>query len=486
MSLKMRGGNRSLSNMPRDNGNNKSRVCGVETRMASRCLREKGARDSGVNPTRCFFIVFACLGLFRAVAFAQDPPNAAAVADKIGQEIQFQDEVKAVSYSRSTKGFYFSFGAPYPKQVLSVWTDRAIYDQLPFTGKLVGRTVRIRGKLEQSPTGPLLKLTSLDQLAVVETDEAILSQPVLDGRRDRHRFKAAVSQNLARDEFQTLETLAGELLQSREQSADGALLIDCFLYAFIVPVNAPDEDFAFLQSKLSAWSRARPASPLVPLLEAQLHRDLAWHAVGTGVFRTITKETRAVYRKEMATARQILESRPDAKVYPAYYEMLLSVATCQRWPRPAFFAVVDEATRAHPGYNLYQVSAAERLLPRWGGRPGEWEKFAEHERQRLGAGSAGDALYADIGWSMKHRYHNMFRETAVSWETMASGFHYMMKQHPQSEYLKNIYANFCWRAGDRARLREALPLVRANPDMEVWVNLENVAFAEKFAASNSP
>jgi hypothetical protein len=426
--------------------------------------------------------------LLPSLGFAQDPPKAAAVADKIGQDIEFQDEVKAVSFSRSTQGYYLSFGAPYPKQVLSVWTDQKIYEQLPFTKKLVGRTVRIRGKLEQSPTGPLLKLTSLDQLGVVETDEAILSEAFLDGRRDRHRFKAAVSQNLARDEFQTLETLASELLQSREQSADGAQLIDCFLYAFIVPVNAPDEDFAFLESKLTAWARARPESPLVPLLEAQLHRDLAWHAVGTGVFRNISKENRAAYRKEMMTARQILESHPGAKVYPAYYDMLLSIAACQRWPRPAFFAVVDEATQAHPhpGYYLYQIAGAHRLLPRWGGKPGEWEAYAEHERQRLGAGAEGDALYAEIGWSMRRRYHNMFRETALNWEIMASGFQYLMKQRPQSEFLKNVYANFCWRAADRARLREALPMVRANPDMEIWVNLENVALAEKFAKSIGP
>jgi hypothetical protein len=219
------------------------------------------------------------------------------------------------------------------------------------------------------------------------------------------------------------------------------------------------------------------------LLESQFHRDLAWHAVGTGAFRKITKETRAVYRTEMRAARQILESHPGAKIYPAYYEMLLTVAMCQRWPRRDFFSVVDEATRAHPGYSNYQISAAERLLPRWGGRRGEWEAFAEHERQRLGPGAAGDALYAKIGWSMKHRYRNLFRETAVSWENMASGFEYLIKQHPQSEYLKNVYSYFCWQARDRVRLRKTLPVIRAKPDMEIWVNLENVALAEKFATS---
>lgn len=412
-------------------------------------------------------------------------PKAAAVADKIGQEVEFQDEVKAISYSRSTKGYYFSFGAPYPKQLLSVWTDRAIYDQLPFTRELVGRTVRIRGKLESSPTGPLLKISSLDQFDVVETDEAILSQSILDGKRDRDRFKGAVSQNLARDDFQTLETLAAELLKSHEQSADGVFLLDSFFIAFTVPVNAPDEDFAFKEAKFAAWSRTRPTSPLVPLLEAALHRDLAWHAVGTGVFRSITKEHRAIYRREMATMRQILESNPGAKVYAQYYDLMLTIAVCQRWPRSAFFAVFDEATRSHPGYYPYHLHAAERLLPRWGGKQGEWEAFAERERQRYGAGGPGDALYARIGWSMKHRYRNIFRETTVNWDAMASGFEYLIKQFPNSDYLKNVYAYFCWKAADRPRLREALVQVRANPDMEIWVNLENVALAEKLAATDS-
>jgi hypothetical protein len=425
------------------------------------------------------------LTFLASIASAQEPPKAAAVADKIGQDVEFQDEVKAISYSRSTKGYYFSFGAPYPKQVLSVWTNGKIYEQLPFTQQLVGRTVRVRGKLESSPSGPLLKLTALDQLDVVETDEAILSQPRLDGKRDRDRFEAAVSQSLAHDDFQTLETLAAELFQSRERSVDGALLLTCFIGAFDVPVNAPDEDFAFRASKLAAWSRARPASPLAPLLQAGLHRDLAYHAVGTGEFRKITKETRAVYRKEMDAMRQVLESHPGAKRYPQYYDLMMTVATCRRWPRPAFFAVYDEAVRAHPDYHAYQLDAAERLLPKWGGRPGEWEAFAERERRRIG-GPVGDALYAHIGWSMRHRYHNLFRETAYSWETMAAGFQYILKEHPQSEFLKNAYAYFCWKAGDAARLREALPAVRANPDMEMWVNLENVALAEKFAKSIGP
>ena len=96
--------------------------------------------------------------------------------------------------------------------------------------------------------------------------------------------------------------------------------------------------------------------------------------------------------------------------------------------------------------------------------------------------SAGDGLYARIAWSMRDYYDNIFRDSAVSWDKVASGYEYLIRQYPNSNYLKSLYANLAWKVGDRVRLRKALPQIKDNPDMTVWVNLENVALAEKFAA----
>src|SRR3954447_14175318 len=105
-------------------------------------------------------VLFACLALLVTKTHAQEVPKASAVATQIGQAAEFQDDVKAVSYSRSTKGYYLSFGAPYPKQILSVWIEGKMYEQLPSHHSMVGRTVRISGQIEKSPTGPLIKLES--------------------------------------------------------------------------------------------------------------------------------------------------------------------------------------------------------------------------------------------------------------------------------------------------------------------------------------
>ena len=151
----------------------------------------KGLRNSVVFQVMRISYVMVAMSILSAIAVAQSPapaqqfPDATTVATRVGQTVMFQDEVKAVSYSRSTEGYYLSFGAPYPKQTLSVWIDNKTYDRLPYHHSMVGRTVSISGQLETSPTGPLIKLESSDHFQVLPTDEAILSKPTLDGKQDR-------------------------------------------------------------------------------------------------------------------------------------------------------------------------------------------------------------------------------------------------------------------------------------------------------------
>ena len=144
-----------------------------------------------------------------------------------------------------------------------------------------------------------------------------------------------------------------------------------------------------------------------------------------------------------------------------------------------------EATQVAPDYYRFYFNTAWYLMPQWHGRKGEWEAFVEQERQKHGAGGAGDGLYARIALSMKRNYHDLFNQTAISWETTASGLEYLIRQYPASRSLKNLYAFHAWRQHDRPRLQRALPAIKPDPDMTIWVNLENVAIAEKFAGIKS-
>jgi hypothetical protein len=410
-------------------------------------------------------------------------PAAAAVSSKLGETVQFQDEVKAVSYSHSTHGYYLSFGAPYPKQLLSVWLPAKVYDHLPAHHSMVGRVVQITGQLEQSPSGPLIKLASAENSFVLQpVDPSALTKPTLDGKQDRTQFEIAVSQAFKQGDFGTLETLGMELRESRERLNDGSWLSAAYFAAFRHKPYASMVVYELTQRNLAAWETAYPASTVLPMIQAGFHLDVAWRWRGTGYANTVTNEGWAGFKRELAVARQILDATPGNKSYPEYYRLMQTVALGENWPKERYMQLFAEATSIAPDYSPFYSNVAYYLMPKWHGRKGEWEAFAERERQERGAGGAGDGLYAYITLSMRDEYKDVFHETAASWDITANGLEYLIRQHPQSRSLKNFYANLCWKLHDRTRLRRALPDIQPDPDMTIWVNLENVALAQKFAA----
>ena len=418
-----------------------------------------------------------------SVAVAQDGatlPRASQIANHVGQTVQFQDEVKAVSYSKATKGYYLSFGAPYPKQILSVWVDGKMYNRLHRFKTMVGRTVQITGQIETSPTGPLIRLASKEQFQTVATDESILAKPTLDGKQDRAQFQTAVFQTFKREDFGTLEVLGAELQQNRERLNDGSWLIESFFDAFRVSVRKSLDYFASIEQKLLHWEEAKPNSPILPLIKAGFHLDRAWKWRGTGYSDTVTKEGWLGFKEELDVASEILRTNQSAKVFPEYFSLMQTVALGQGWSRDQYERLFEEAIRTEPEYYTFYCQKAYYLLPRWHGKKGEWEWFADDMRQQYGPGGAGDALYARIAMSKREFYDDIFRDAAISWDKVASGYEYLIRQYPDSHYLRSLYANLCWKQGDRARLRKALAQM-SEPDMTVWVNLENVSLAEKFA-----
>ena len=423
------------------------------------------------------------------VAPAPDPdklPDAATAAAQVAEEVFFEDVVRAVSYSRSRKGRYLSFGAAYPKQVLSVWAPDEVYEQLAGAYELGERRVRIRGKVEKSSTGPVIKLTSPEQLELLPLDEAILAEPRLDGRTARNHFMAAIVQDFEREQFAKLEILSRELHQSRERFTDGTWMLDAYFRAFDLPPEITDERYEWSTRTFEKWRIAHPASITAIILQAALHVDRAWKGRGTGFAATVTKEGQATFRRELAAARRLLEAVPATKASPHYYVVMQSIALGEGWPKDDYFRLVDEGIAREPDYYGIYFAAAHYLLPRWNGRRGEWERFAETQRQRRG-GPEGDILYTRIVWSLERFFSkDVFKRTAASWDIMAAGFEAMLRAHPDSDYLKNAYAHFAWRAGDRERLRTLLAKVKDAPDMAIWVNLENVRQAQRFAESSPP
>lgn len=422
------------------------------------------------------------LGLLLAcgVASAQiSPPPlpAAEAAAQIGRQVVLEDVVKAVSRSQSRKGYYLSFGRPYPEQVLSVWVADEVFFQMPTDPGLTGRKVRITGRVESSPTGPMMKLASTDDFALLEIDEAILAKEYLDGRMDREQFRVAVAQTFWREDFETLEELAQELRESRERVSDGTWLENNFYIAFETVATEADERFDQAGAKFERWLKLYPDSAPAVVALAGYHIDRGYHEA-----QSQTPEGWAALRRELRLARQVLEQHPAAQSVPEWFVKMQIIAYQERWPKKEFNQLFEQAIASEPDYYTFYFHAARYAMR----LPGGWVKFAEEQRaQRKTEGEGGDALYARIAFSMSVNYRNIFRTSEVDWSIMAAGFDQLMALYPNSLWLKNSYAKFAFQARDRVRLRPALAAIEGQPDMGVWVNLENLALARKFLTEES-
>lgn len=428
----------------------------------------------GPSARALFILLGVTFGL--GSARAEEFPDAARAAAHLGQEVEFADVIKAISRSRTKEGYYFSFGAPFPQQMLSVWVPDDVYYQLPRDPGLLGRKVRIKGRLESNPTGPMLTLTSPEEFDLLAVNDAVLAKSFLDGRMDREQFMAALGQAFWREDFATLEELVRELQESHERFSDGTWILSAFFSALEVNRDESGERFAEALGKMERWSATYPVSPAAVIVRAGCHLDLARHARAAA-----TPAGHEEFKHEVAIAREILEANPAAKIVPEYFVKMEMVAFEQGWTREAFFRLFDEAVARERDFYTTYFHAARFVLDGSRRERGGWERFAEEQRQKRGAGAEGDALYTRIAWSMSVNYRNLFETSATSWETMAAGFDRLLQQYPNSRWLKNSYARFAFQARDRARLRPALAAITSDPDMGVWVNLANFALAQSFA-----
>src|SRR5439155_25916433 len=124
----------------------------------------------------------------------------------------------------------------------------------------------------------------------------------------------------------------------------------------------------------------------LPMSRAGCHLDLGLKWPGEGYGNAVTPEGWQGFKKELAIARQILDANPTAKVYPEYFSCMQKVALGQSWSKNDYERLFAEATSIEPDYYSFYYNKAVYLLPRWHGRKGEWEAFAEQVRQQHGAG----------------------------------------------------------------------------------------------------
>jgi len=407
-----------------------------------------------MNRIRLFAVL--CSGHFAVggtVLAEEVTPEAA--ADHIGDVVDVRGTVVATGFTQTDTGTWMKnlyFGDDVPRHVFRVRfpnEDLRNGDLLPTSLEL--RELRVRGRIESAADGPRITVPDAIRIEVLPVNVGEVLQAPLDSAPERDLYAVAWRQVLLRGGYAGLEKAAVELVAEESRFVSGLWKISSFMEGLSQAETQREEDWRSHEEALERWREEFPESATQQItLASFLVRD-AWRARGSGWASTVTEEGWRVFRERLSEAKAVFDALPRDKWSPYAYSSWLGMATGLGLPTTETEPVFEECVARWPEFHSLYFAEAMRLLPRWHGRPGEWEEWLA---DRTSAGDEfSDELYARVVWAQSGFYRGeggVFEGSDADWNRVKRGFEVMRKRYPDSSWNLNAYAKFSSDAGDRA------------------------------------
>jgi hypothetical protein len=288
--------------------------------------------------------------------------------------------------------------------------------------------------------------------------------------RERKEFGRQMRLLLLAGQYDSLDQIARGLRQQQVKWPNGGWKLRSFYReGFDQPdLEESETQWKTMLSHLREWVAAKPGSITARVALAYALTGYAWHARGNGWAREVSDAGWRLFHDRLREAESVmLDAQRLPESCPGAAVVLQRVALGLGWPRSQYDSLFEAAVRAEPSYEVYYELKAQFLLPRWGGRKGEWERFAEEAADRLG-GVEGDMMYARIVWSKDEYYPNVFEQSAASWERTSRGYQELLRRYPHSLELQSQYAWLAAQAEDRDAARLMFERMGPRVDHEVW------------------
>ena len=298
-----------------------------------------------------------------------------------------------------------------------------------------------------------------------------------------------IARLLESEQFDTLESIASELRAKKSRFPSGVWQLKAF-YAYLMDgsegINFKKKE-QFLEM-LQRWHEAHPGSVTPRILLADAHTEYAWEARGHGWASTVTEDGWKGFREHLTKAWEILREAEkletkDPQLYsimvltgmglskdrPDALASFLSDVTGLNLTRNEIAEAFEKGTQVEPAYYHTYYRRAISLLPRWGGGPGEVERFAARAVE-LTRDIEGEALYPVVAYHVLdfvgtatycHRFH-------FSWPRIKQGHIDLLKRFPESAYRLNAFCLFASIYKDRETARELFEKIGDNWYRSVW------------------
>ena len=221
-------------------------------------------------------------------------------------------------------------------------------------------------------------------------------------------YQDPVLEKYESEDFAWLSSEASRLRTSKERLPGGYWKLRALYDAIEQPPAGDLSESAWTQlfAKLGRWREQQPQdiTPVVALASAW--REYGWQARGNGYADTVSPSAWSVFHERLDKAAQLLdEANGFSEQCPEFYHEALRLGPGLGWNRGELDRYFAEGTALEPTYYYLHQQKALYMLPRWGGKEGEWEQFADDSARNIG-GKQGDIVFFAI-YSLMRNMNDM-------------------------------------------------------------------------------
>lgn len=304
-----------------------------------------------------------------------------------------------------------------------------------------------------------------------------------EGAEGRARIAIAtqVRDALKNGDYKNLESLYRTLNQETARTPAGIWQLAEFYGQFrLWPKRSRDGEYwASEEKRAKEWEKQFPQSVPARIFHAYVLWNRALSFRGDGAGASIKKEDAYQVTAAASEAFDILQSPLiAASKDPEKYRALVAVLPYLNRPAAEIDKEARKAMRIQPYYHELYFTAANYLLPKWGGSNNMVDWLAKSAVAAT-AEKEGRSLYARIYWYLDQVEYkgSLFAKSEANWGEMRSGFEDLVRQYPDPWNL-NAFAYFACMAQDYKTMNVILARIGDQLVFQTWVKAGGVTYEE--------
>ena len=321
----------------------------------------------------------------------------------------------------------------------------------------------------------------VEHIDASERIEAAALIPIVDpAQHSIRRFEAEIRGAFDERKFDALEKIAAELRTSKALFEEGSWKLNVF-YDALEERFSRGQDFWLTDIQTyEAWEKACPDSLARRIGLINLLTNYAWDARGAGYARDVTEENHRIFQARLEQAAKVFAQTRDLKEKdPCCQLAAMNIALGQGWPKEHFERLVAEAAAIAPEFWHIHPMRCYSLLPRWYGKDGDWEAYAEDASNR--GEWLGDETYARMVMRMSSFHANIFRDSKASWPKTRKGLDILKAKYPASLEFPHQIARLATMGQDQALAKSAFDEIGDHFLESVWRKPERLVHFRTWA-----